>query len=95
MSNGIGFEEHAEIELSGIKGVWSLRDSFEDPFDTMLVQSFVGETRILGIKDEEMDEVKYSFWLQSYLQFHILFYHTFEALLHLCRYHKFYLYSYS
>ena len=23
----------------------------------MLVQSFVGETRILGIKDEEMDEV--------------------------------------
>ena len=25
VSNGIGFEEHAEIELSGIKGVWSLR----------------------------------------------------------------------
>jgi len=60
VSNGIGFEEHAEIELSGIKGVWSIRDSFEDVFDTMLVQSFVGETRILGIKDEEMDEVNVS-----------------------------------
>nr|POF11929.1 dna damage-binding protein 1 [Quercus suber] len=41
--NGIGINEQASVELQGIKGMWSLRSSTDDPFDTLLVvtSSFV------------------------------------------------------
>ena len=47
--NGIGMKEYACVELSGIQGMWSLRKDFTDTQDTYLVQSFVGETRVLGV----------------------------------------------
>jgi DNA damage-binding protein 1 len=54
--SGIGVEEQAVIDLEGIKNIWSLRKSFESPFDTYLVQSYVSETRVFGIEGEEMEE---------------------------------------
>ena len=57
--NGVGMREHAEVEMEGIKGMWSLRRGFNEQDDTFLVQSFVRETRILGVqssKDLEMEE---------------------------------------
>ena len=39
--------------MPGIKGLWSLRDSVDSPYDKYLVQSFIGETRVLEITDEE------------------------------------------
>jgi DNA damage-binding protein 1 len=55
--NGIGIHEQASVELPGIKGLWSLRESYEARFDRYLVQSFIGETRVLAIADEEMVEM--------------------------------------
>ena len=37
--------------------MWSLKPSDESPFDKYLVQSFIGETRILAIEEEELAEV--------------------------------------
>ncbi|OEU20889.1 CPSF_A-domain-containing protein, partial [Fragilariopsis cylindrus CCMP1102] len=47
--NGIGMKEYANVELSGIQSMWNLRGSYEDDRDSFLVQSFVGETRVLGV----------------------------------------------
>lgn len=47
--NGIGMKEYASVELSGIQHMWALRKEFSDTQDTYLVQSFVGETRVLGV----------------------------------------------
>lgn len=52
--------EYASVAMTGIQAMWSVRKSFYDPYDTYLVQSFVGETRVLGVSstkssnDEEM-----------------------------------------
>eukprot|EP00536_Pseudo-nitzschia_multiseries_P010086 jgi/Psemu1/202348/e_gw1.296.14.1 len=55
--NGIGMKEYASVELSGIQSMWNLRGSYDDTKDTYLVQSFVGETRVLGvIAGDEEDE---------------------------------------
>lgn len=43
--------------MAGIKGMWSLRSSTDTAFDKHLVQSFIGETRILSIENEELAEV--------------------------------------
>ena len=53
--NGIGMKEYASVELPGIQNMWSLRRSFDDDRDTYLVQSFVGETRVLGVVTYEED----------------------------------------
>lgn len=50
--NGIGINEHAAIELAGIKGMWSLRPS-NSHHDKYLVQAFISETRVLAIEEEE------------------------------------------
>ena len=47
--NGIGMNEYASVEIPGIQNMWSVRKSFHDKDDTYLVQSFVGETRVLGV----------------------------------------------
>ena len=58
--NGVGMKEFAEVEMPGIKGMWSLRRRFKDEDDTFLVQSFVRETRVLGVQsvggEEDMEE---------------------------------------
>ncbi|XP_031500678.1 DNA damage-binding protein 1 [Nymphaea colorata] len=51
--NGIGINEQASVELQGIKGMWSLRSSTDDPYDTFLVVSFISETRILAMNSED------------------------------------------
>uniref|UniRef100_A0A061SBD9 DNA damage-binding protein 1 n=1 Tax=Tetraselmis sp. GSL018 TaxID=582737 RepID=A0A061SBD9_9CHLO len=57
--NGIGINEQANIELPGIRGIWSLRASAADQHDKYLVVTFVGETRILGLnEDDELEEVE-------------------------------------
>lgn len=56
--SGIGLQEQASLEVGGIKGLWSLRTSEGAAFDKYLVQSFVGETRVLAIENEEMGEVR-------------------------------------
>ncbi|XP_048331269.1 DNA damage-binding protein 1a [Ziziphus jujuba] len=57
--NGIGINEQASVELQGIKGMWSLRTSTDDPFDTFLVVSFINETRILAMNlEDELEETE-------------------------------------
>ena len=57
--NGIGMIEQASVELPGIKGMWNLRATAMDAFDKYLVLSFVGETRVLAInEDDELDEAE-------------------------------------
>lgn len=47
------------MELQGIKGMWSLRSSVDDPFDTFLVVSFISETRILAMNlEDELEETE-------------------------------------
>ena len=43
--------------MPGLKGLWSLRSSEDGVYDKFLVQSFIGETRVLSIDEEEMGEV--------------------------------------
>lgn len=45
------------MEVSGIRAVFSLRDSEVAEYDKYLVQSFISETRILAIEGEELAEV--------------------------------------
>ncbi|CAM9422865.1 unnamed protein product, partial [Hapterophycus canaliculatus] len=50
--NGIGINEHAAIELAGIKGMWSLRPTSTN-HDKYLVQAFISETRVLAFEEDE------------------------------------------
>ncbi|KAK9711909.1 DNA damage-binding protein 1a [Basidiobolus ranarum] len=56
--NGVGVKEQAKLEMSGIKGTWSLRNSYDTEFEDILVISFIGETRILVLEGEEMQELE-------------------------------------
>jgi len=58
--NGIGIIEQATAELSGIKGLWSLRASSTSEYDKFVILSFVAETRILAINGEELEEIEIS-----------------------------------
>ncbi len=57
MLNNERCDWQASLDVSGIKGTWSLRPSERSAFDKYLVQSFIGETRILCIDNEELAEV--------------------------------------
>jgi DNA damage-binding protein 1 len=49
----------ATVELGGIRGLWSLRPSTSDAFDSFMVLTFVGETRLLAMNDEdELEEAE-------------------------------------
>eukprot|EP00126_Sphaerothecum_destruens_P012593 Sdes_comp21582_c0_seq1m20185 len=54
--NGIGINELASIEMNGIKGIWPLRAQEENRYDSMLVISFVMETKVLAMMDGELRE---------------------------------------
>lgn len=57
--NGIGIQEHACIDLPGIKGMWAIKFGIEDTsFDNTLILSFVGHTRILTLTNEEVEETE-------------------------------------
>lgn len=57
--NGIGIQEHACIDLPGIKGMWAMKVSEGNlNHDNTLVLSFVGHTRILTLSGEEVEETE-------------------------------------
>ncbi|XP_055682450.1 DNA damage-binding protein 1 [Lutzomyia longipalpis] len=57
--NGIGIQEHACIDLPGIKGLWALKVGIDDnPYDNTLVLAFVGHTRVLTLTGEEVEETE-------------------------------------
>ncbi|XP_028397691.1 DNA damage-binding protein 1-like [Dendronephthya gigantea] len=57
--NGIGIHENATVDLPGIMGIWALKISEPDSeYDDTLVLSFVGETRILTLTGEEVEETE-------------------------------------
>ncbi|PRP85120.1 hypothetical protein PROFUN_07191 [Planoprotostelium fungivorum] len=56
--NGVGINEQATIELPGIKGLWSLKPSESEEFDKYIILSFVGETRVLSMTGEELEETE-------------------------------------
>lgn len=55
--NGIGITEQATIELQGIKGLWSLRNTWDDTLDVFLVISFVNETSVLAFSPNCSEEL--------------------------------------
>lgn len=57
--NGIGLNEQATIDLTGVKGIWNLRGGSAAQYDKFLVVSFVNETRFLAItEDEELEDAE-------------------------------------
>lgn len=50
--NGVGMREQASIDMDGVKGLWTLRPKTAALFDQYMVQSFIGETRVLAIDEE-------------------------------------------
>lgn len=52
-------KNQAAVELEGIKGLWSLKSSTDDPYDTFLVVSFITETRFLAMNmEDELEETE-------------------------------------
>ena len=51
--NGIGMNEYAAVEIPGIQCMWSIRKGWSETEDSYLVQSFVGDTRVLGVATAE------------------------------------------
>jgi hypothetical protein len=46
------------VGTTGIRGLWALRPGWLDAYDTHLVLTFVGETRVLAITaEDELEEV--------------------------------------
>lgn len=58
--NGIGIQEHAAIDLDGIMGLWSLKIDSVNEFHDTLVLSFVGQSRVLSLNKEEVEEIELS-----------------------------------
>lgn len=54
--NGIGIQEHASIDLQGIKGIWPLKLDSPNNLDNYVVLSFVGQTKVLLLNGEEIEE---------------------------------------
>lgn len=53
--NGIGINELATIDLQGIKSVWQLKVDSET--DNVIAVAFVGQTRLLKLENEEVEEI--------------------------------------
>ncbi|TPX39150.1 hypothetical protein SeLEV6574_g07407 [Synchytrium endobioticum] len=57
--NGIGINEIAELEMSGLKSVWALRPHSDAVYDDTIMLSFTNETRLLYADVEgEMSEME-------------------------------------
>lgn len=56
--NGIGIQEQASIDLPGIKGMWPLTLAPDSAHHDTLVLSFVGQTRVLALNGEEVEETE-------------------------------------
>ncbi|KAK2168127.1 hypothetical protein LSH36_20g08004 [Paralvinella palmiformis] len=55
--NGIGIQEHATIDLPGVKGIWPLKVHSNEK-DDILILAFVGQTRVLMLSGEEVEETE-------------------------------------
>lgn len=55
--SGIGIQEMANVELSGIKALWAAK-IFNEEFDDHLVLSFYGYTKIFSFTAEEFEDVE-------------------------------------
>ena len=76
------FKGFVSAHVAGIKGIWNLRKSSSDSFDSYLVLAFVGETRILEINTEdELDEAEIE-GFDAEQQVHVL--HDSSITLYLC-----------
>ncbi|KAL5220246.1 hypothetical protein ABZP36_024959 [Zizania latifolia] len=57
VQNGVVATEQASVQLQGIKGLWSLKSSPNNLYDTFLVVSFINETHFLSMNMEnELEE---------------------------------------
>lgn len=56
--NGIGIQEQASIDLPGIKGMWALTLAENSTYHDTLVLAFVGQTRVLTLNGEEVEETE-------------------------------------
>lgn len=67
--SGVGLDERAAVAMAGVKGLWALQGPAaafggggggkEAAFDRFLVTAFIGETRVLGLSDDdELEEVE-------------------------------------
>ncbi|KAL0819945.1 hypothetical protein ABMA28_007945 [Loxostege sticticalis] len=56
--NGIGIQEQASIDLPGIKGMWALTLADNSTYHDTLVLAFVGQTRVLALNGEEVEETE-------------------------------------
>ncbi|CAO3622733.1 unnamed protein product [Cunninghamella echinulata] len=52
--SGVGLNQLATIEISGVKDTWALRPSFEDKFSDILMMSFVNEARLIQLQDNNI-----------------------------------------
>ncbi|CAG0918721.1 unnamed protein product [Notodromas monacha] len=69
--NGVGIQELATIEdLPGIKGMWTLRIGKAQEFDNTLVLAFVGQTRVLSLSGEELEETEIPGFVGDELSLH-------------------------
>lgn len=59
IKSGIGINESASIDLSGIRGIWSLHcGSPDESYDNTIILSFVGQTTALSLTGEEVEETE-------------------------------------
>lgn len=66
INGGVGITIQAAIELKGISGLWSLKEKMEGTETSgsirrnhkYLIESFVSETRVLGIEGQELSETE-------------------------------------
>ncbi|XP_065647466.1 DNA damage-binding protein 1 isoform X2 [Hydra vulgaris] len=57
--NGIGINELASIDLPGIMGLWCLKvNSINSDLHDTMVLSFVGQSRVLSLSTEEVEEIE-------------------------------------
>lgn len=80
--NGIGINEHACIDLGGVKGLWALRvgdgsgtaaaaaATTTTVFDNTLILAFVGHTRVLTLTGEEVEETEIQGFLSDQQTFY-------------------------
>uniref|UniRef100_A0A1B6DPY2 DNA damage-binding protein 1 n=2 Tax=Clastoptera arizonana TaxID=38151 RepID=A0A1B6DPY2_9HEMI len=67
---GIGIQEHATVDLGGIKGIWALSVGLNNTFQNTIVTSFVGQTRVLSLNGEEVEETEIPGFLCDYQTFY-------------------------
>lgn len=59
IKNGIGIEEMGELsDVQGVTGIWSLRPTFDALHDSILVFSFVAETRFQKLQGGSLEEME-------------------------------------